>query len=282
MSDSEILYSSIMENEKDKIKSLYEADVDFNVLFGRNMNLLHLSGYYSKSRLDLQRNMLEHILNDYVIGKMDHLIHQEDNCGETPLFYCCNRREVELLVDCGADVNHTSKTGQISLFYADIDMSRVLLENGADVNKIDENGRSALFTAGVEKCNLLISYGCNIHHLDKEGRNALFSNDIIVPFSTVNEYGMYEKMGVTTKRLRAKLLISKGVNPKLMFKNRSAGSLIEDAIYTNRIINFFRYIVAFNKMNILRYEPDNLFSEEFKEFRMEKIKVRKTYDIMGN
>ena len=61
-SDHEILYSAIMENDKYKIDRLFKAGIDFNVKYDRGMNILHLAGYYSKSRINLQRNMMEHLL----------------------------------------------------------------------------------------------------------------------------------------------------------------------------------------------------------------------------
>ena len=284
--DHELLYSAIMENDKYKIDSLFKDGIDFNVKYDRGMNILHLAGYYSKSRINLQRNMMEHLLIEYVIDKdndLIHLINDEDNNGETPLFYCCDQRECEILIEYGSKINYRSKNGQTPIFFSDTKMTRTLINNGALCDIQDVNGRTPLFSSDVEKSKLLIANNCKIDTVDNTGRTSVFSDDVLVPFCIVNSHNGYyfpRKMGYEIIRERCRFLLRNGSNPKLNFKTKYCDDLIEEAIASNIIKSFFRIIIASKKMNLLRLEPYNLFCEEFKESRMMKLKIYETFNIM--
>ena len=284
--DHELLYSAIMENDKYKIDSLFKNGIDFNVKYDRGMNILHLAGYYSKSRINLQRNMMEHLLIEYVIDKNNdliHLINDEDNNGETPLFYCCDKRECEILIKYGAKINHRSKNGRTPIFFADTNMTRTLINNGALCDIKDVNGRTPLFSSDVKKSKLLLENNCKIDTEDNTGRTAIFSDDVLVPFCIVKSHYGYlfeDRMGSDVIRERCRFLLRKGSKPKLNFKTKYCDDLIEESIASTIIKSFFRIIIALKKMNILRMDPANLFDEEFKESRMIKMKVYDTFNIM--
>jgi len=285
-SDHEILYSAIMENDKYKIDRLFKAGIDFNVKYDRGMNILHLAGYYSKSRINLQRNMMEHLLIEYVMNEdnnLIHLINDEDNNGETPLFYCCDQRECEVLIEYGANINHRSKNGQTPIFFTDTKMTRILINNGALCDIQDVNGRTPLFSSDIEKSKLLLANNCKINTKDNTGRSAIFSDDVLIPFCIVNSHTGYyftNKMGSDIIRERCQFLLRKRPNPSLNFKTKYCDDLIKESIASTIIKSFFRSIIALKRMNILRMDPDNLFDEEFKESRMIKIKVYDTFNIM--
>ena len=284
--DHERLYSAIMENDKYKIDRLFKSGIDFNVKYDRGMNILHLAGYYSKSRINLQRNMMEHLLIEYVMNEENdlvHLINDEDNNGETPLFYCCDKRECEVLIDYGANVNHRSKNGQTPIFFTDTKMTRILINNGALCNIKDVNGRTPLFSSDIEKSKLLLANNCKIDIEDNTGRNAIFSDDVLIPFCVVNSHNGYyftNKMGSYIIRERCRFLLRKYSNPKFNFKTKYCDDLIEESIASTIIKSFFMIIVASKKANLLRLEPCHLFNEEFKESRMIKLKVYETFSIM--
>jgi ankyrin repeat protein len=95
---------------------------------------------------------------------------------------------VQVLVDCGVDVNARNDDGRTPLSYALWDaptrptnpgVVRCLLNHGADPNVRDIDGKTSLHLAlesgRIEIARLLVEHGASVKVKDKEGRTALDS-----------------------------------------------------------------------------------------------------------
>jgi ankyrin repeat protein len=104
--------------------------------------------------------------------------------GVTPIIYAIkiqSKDMVELLLNCGADINKPDINGKTPLMYAithgDKDMVKLLIEAGADVNVKDNYGLTPLMLA-VKGCNpdildLLIRAGADINKEDDNGKTPI-------------------------------------------------------------------------------------------------------------
>ena len=133
-------------------------------------------------------------------------VNQPDNDGKTPLFgaarygdehrivwqtqaeenssevaHLANLQCVKLLLEAGADVNHTTRFGQTPLLMAANEANpecvKMLLEAGAKVNCSDEwRGtplKSAALRANQECIKLLLEAGADVNHIDSAGQTPL-------------------------------------------------------------------------------------------------------------
>ncbi|CAF3477166.1 unnamed protein product [Rotaria sp. Silwood1] len=90
---------------------------------------------------------------------------------------------VKLLVEHGANVNHTTKTNSTPLrsacYNGNIDMARYLIEHGADINISKENNDTNLAVSVYRKHLKMASYlvdelGCDVNICDNDGRSPLY------------------------------------------------------------------------------------------------------------
>ncbi|CAF0976258.1 unnamed protein product [Rotaria sp. Silwood1] len=90
---------------------------------------------------------------------------------------------VKLLVEYGANVNHTTKTNSTPLrsacYNGNIDMARYLIEHGADINISKENNDTNLAVSVYRKHLKMASYlvdelGCDVNICDNDGRSPLY------------------------------------------------------------------------------------------------------------
>lgn len=142
---------------------------------------------------------------------LDHgsLPDTEDNDGNTPLHFLCGHllihsnqnfsqlhsvllhsrledgdnclETIKLLIDKGANINHSNNFGYTPLFVAsmfdNLKRIKLLIENGADISKKDNSGRTVLFAAFLsddsEILQCLIENGANINEVDEDGISPL-------------------------------------------------------------------------------------------------------------
>lgn len=102
--------------------------------------------------------------------------------GETPLFKAKTAREVELLVERGADVNAIRQGGFVEgfgttpLFRATtLEVQAALIAAGANPNAFDESGRTPLFSVPAEPAftENLIRAGADVNRADGDGNTPL-------------------------------------------------------------------------------------------------------------
>lgn len=177
-----------------------------------------------------------------------------DTCGETPLYYAANVKNIELikcLVSHGADINaRVGLDGDSILFYRDYEASKLLIESGIDVNAKNSLKRTALYTAvyngrDVNTVKLLIENGANIHAVDNYNSSILhtactFPNSEIIKIlleNGANEFNTKDNYGLTPlhelleyddrdhhdhhdERIKSfSLLLSYGANPNIQDRN---------------------------------------------------------------
>ena len=93
---------------------------------------------------------------------------------------------VQVLVECGADVNARGRYGAAPLCYAlwgqgpnftNLELVRWLLNHGADPNVRDEDGETSLHAAlrfgMLEMARLLVEHGASVKVKDGKGRTPL-------------------------------------------------------------------------------------------------------------
>jgi Fem-1 family protein b len=94
-----------------------------------------------------------------------------------------NFEMVKLLVEHGADVNHTTKTNSTPLrgacYNGNIDMARYLIENGADIHIAKENNETNLMLSVSRKHLSMVAYlvdelNCDVNMCSKDGRSSLY------------------------------------------------------------------------------------------------------------
>lgn len=100
--------------------------------------------------------------------------------GTSPLLYAIHSRDtalVKLLVEAGAEVNHTNDYGASTMGEAamvgDVEMLRVLLANGGGVNLANHEGETPLMVVAragnVAAAELLLSYGADVNARERWG-----------------------------------------------------------------------------------------------------------------
>jgi len=94
-----------------------------------------------------------------------------------------NFQMVKLLVEHGADVNHTTKTNSTPLrsacYNGNVDLARYLIDNGADVHIAKENNDTNLAVSVYRKHLKMATYlvdelGCDVNLCDNDGRSPLY------------------------------------------------------------------------------------------------------------
>ncbi|EPF5079387.1 ankyrin repeat domain-containing protein [Yersinia enterocolitica] len=91
------------------------------------------------------------------------------------LLFIETAKDVEALVNAGADVNGLIGSIFPLAMAGNVEVAQALVEHGADVNLANKNGETAIFfNKNVDVIKFLISKGANINHLNKDGETALF------------------------------------------------------------------------------------------------------------
>jgi ankyrin repeat protein len=94
-----------------------------------------------------------------------------------------NFEMVTLLVENGANVNHTTKTNSTALrgacFNGNVDMARYLIKNGGDINITKENNDTNLMVSVCQKHLDVVTYlvdelHCDVNACDNDGRPPLY------------------------------------------------------------------------------------------------------------
>ena len=117
----------------------------------------------------------ESILKSYEVHNGNHALHIAVKKGHIPT--------VQLLVDCGADVNELNKCGQTPLHTAAggekdcPELCSMLLVHNAKINAVDKDGNRPLHLAWKQRhkkaCRLLLSNGANANAWTKDGETLL-------------------------------------------------------------------------------------------------------------
>ena len=162
-------------------------------------------------------------------GSDPHIL---DKHGNTPLHFATRGgfwsadaaaavRVARLLINAGANVDHSNQFGKTPLFYAEsTDIARLLIDEGADVNHSNNSGESALFyaawTGSVDLVRLFIDKGANVHHSDDIG-------DTPLTYAGLHFFGAATEQKVEI----VKLLLDEGadVGPSDLFYATESGLL---------------------------------------------------------
>jgi ankyrin repeat protein len=119
-----------------------------------------------------------------LVARADTLLESRDHLGRTALRYASVNgyvHTVQVLLQCGADINAVDSLGRTALFSASssgqIDVVVCLLKAGADVNVVDSAGDSALVAAvhsgGVVLTRLLLALGADFSAANTASHRAL-------------------------------------------------------------------------------------------------------------
>ncbi|XP_061187035.1 uncharacterized protein LOC133195188 [Saccostrea echinata] len=98
----------------------------------------------------------------------------------------CPIETVQLMIDCGADVNTSTEIGTTplmeSVFRRRKDIVEILLKAGANPNQTDIFGQSCIFRVYTTDCfELLSQYGANFYIKDKFGRTPITNVALYTP-----------------------------------------------------------------------------------------------------
>ncbi|XP_062568578.1 uncharacterized protein LOC134230755 [Saccostrea cucullata] len=98
----------------------------------------------------------------------------------------CPTDTVQLMIDCGADVNTSTEIGTTplmeSVFRRRRDIVEILLKAGANPNQTDIFGQSCIFRVYTNDCfELLNQYGTNFYIKDKFGRSPITNVALYTP-----------------------------------------------------------------------------------------------------
>ncbi|CAC5385999.1 unnamed protein product [Mytilus coruscus] len=184
-------------NESELINMLIDKGANINMVDKKWMTALHISSI--ASNYNVVNILLAH-------GSIPDT---EDKDGNTPLHFLCGQQlihgnesftvlhsvlmhsvledgdncleAIKLLIDKGANINHSNKFGHTPLYVASMFDSlkriKLLIENGADISKKDNSGRSVLFAAFLsensEILKCLVENGANINDVDEDGISSL-------------------------------------------------------------------------------------------------------------
>ena len=144
-----------------------------------------LNGYEEVIRTLLRRFKPDlEVLNNVIFGDVNPSQQLFSNVSVLWVAASMNNFEiVKLLVEHGANVNHTTKTNSTPLrgacYSGNVDMARYLIENGADIHITKENNDTNLMVSVYQKHLNVVTYlvdelRCDVNVCDGYGRSSLY------------------------------------------------------------------------------------------------------------
>ena len=132
---------------------------------------------------------------------------------------------IKRMIDCGADVNTASNVGVTPLMDAiyvrETPIVEVLLETGANPNHSDIFGQSSIFRVfTIQDFELLCKHGVDLSIKDKFGRTPLYEMFLYTSEKSPKS-GITLSETVSTHRPLAEILIERGLNPNERDRNNS-------------------------------------------------------------
>ena len=149
------------------------------------LSIACLKGYIEMIHMLLSRFTPDlEVLNDVILEDMTPNQHIFFDVSVLWIAASINNFEiVKLLVEHGANINHTTRTNSTPLrgacFNGNLDMARYLIENGADIHIAKENNDTNLMVSVCYKHLNMIIYlvnelKCDVNICDNKGRSALY------------------------------------------------------------------------------------------------------------
>lgn len=174
-----------------------------------------------------------------------------------------DRKEVERLLDEGADINEKDYGGRTALHKAGLtgraDMAELLIQRGANVHARDEGGYTALHEVKtVEVAKVLLDNGAKINTKAHRGKTPLFSaislkNTEVALFLINNNKNIGTKEDalqlavIKSEKVVAELLLEKGADPYAKREETSAFSIAQSRNKQEFIKLFEAYAPSENK-----------------------------------
>jgi Fem-1 family protein b len=142
----------------------------------RHENIIHMLLHRYKPDLEITNNIL--------FGDRDKT---QQMCSSVTVLWVAaaidNFPMVKLLVEHGANINHTTKTNSTPLrsacYNGNVDIARYLIANGADIHIAKENNDTNLAVSVYRKHLVMATYlvdelGCDVNMCDNDGRSPLY------------------------------------------------------------------------------------------------------------
>ena len=157
-----------------KIDMLIRLGVDVNAMYGAKSALKLANEVNNQKVIEfLENNGAKDIFDEEIAQKLGWDLIEVCENGE--------KKDVEELIDKGADVNQKDEDGNTALMRASYwgykEVVELLIRNGADVNQKDEDGNTALMRASCggrkEVVELLIQKGADVNAKSVTGDTAL-------------------------------------------------------------------------------------------------------------
>lgn len=139
-----------------------------------------------------KENFIQSLLRGEILSfNAPALLNQKEN-NDYSAFYTyignssCSADTVQLMVDCGSDVNTSSKIGTTPLMETILrrlsEIAEILLKAGANPNQTDIFGQTCIFRVFTNSCfELLKQYGANFCIKDKFGRSPITNIALFTP-----------------------------------------------------------------------------------------------------
>ncbi|MBE6463512.1 MAG: ankyrin repeat domain-containing protein [Alphaproteobacteria bacterium] len=157
-----------------KIDMLIRLGVDVNAMYGAKSALKLANEVNNQKVIEfLENNGAKDIFDEEIAQKLGWDLIEVCENGE--------KKDVEELIDKGADVNQKDEDGNTALMRASYwgykEVVELLIQNGADVHSKSNNGNTALMRASYwgykEVVELLIRNGADVNQKDEDGNTAL-------------------------------------------------------------------------------------------------------------
>ena len=157
-----------------KVDMLIRLGVDVNAMYGAK-SLLKLANDNNLEKVAelLENNGGKNIFDEEIAKELDKKLIEVCENGE--------KKDVEELIDMGADINQKNKYGNTALmrasYWGNKEVVELLIRNGAGINQKDNYGVTALMGASLKRrkevVDLLIQNGVDVNQKDNNGRTAL-------------------------------------------------------------------------------------------------------------
>lgn len=142
--------------------------------------------------LQEKENFIQSLLRGEILSfNAPALLNQKENNGYSAFYTyignsSCSADTVQLMVDCGSDVNTSSKIGTTPLMESVLrrrsEIAEILLKAGANPNQTDIFGQTCIFRVFTNSCfELLKQYGANFCIKDKFGRSPITNIALYTP-----------------------------------------------------------------------------------------------------